>query len=45
MRKLYLCFVSVFLSFSALWAEGTDYTRGLSIWFDTPNSLDGRAIW
>ena len=39
MRKLYLCFVSVFLSFSALWAEG------LSIWFDTPNSLDGRAIW
>ena len=45
MRKLYLCFVSVFLSFSALWAEGTDYTRGLSIWFDTPKSLDGRAIW
>ena len=45
MRKFYLCFVSVFLSFSALWAEGTDYTRGLSIWFDTPNSLDGRAIW
>lgn len=45
MRKLYLCFVSVFLSFSALWAEGTDYTRGLSIWFDTPNGLDGRAIW
>ena len=45
MRKLYLCFVSVFLSFSALWAEGTDYTRGLSIWFDPPNSLDGRAIW
>ena len=45
MRKLYLCFVSVFLFFSALWAEGTDYTRGLSIWFDTPNSLDGRAIW
>ena len=45
MRKLYLCFVSVFLSFSALWAEGTDYTRGLSIWLDTPNSLDGRAIW
>ena len=45
MRKLYLCFVSVFLSFSALWAEGTDYTRGLSIWFDTPNSLNGMAIW
>ena len=35
----------MFLSFSALWAEGTDYTRGLSIWFDTPNGLDGRAIW
>lgn len=38
-------FCECVLSFSALWAEGTDYTRGLSIWFDTPNSLDGRAIW
>ena len=35
----------MFCECSALWAEGTDYTRGLSIWFDTPNSLDGRAIW
>jgi len=22
-----------------------DYTQGLSIWFDTPNGLDNRAIW
>ena len=26
---------------------GTEYryTKGLSIWFDTPNNLDGRASW
>ena len=25
--------------------HATDYTQGLSIWFDTPNTLQGRAIW
>ena len=23
----------------------TDYTRGLSVWFDKPTSLDGRQVW
>ena len=26
-------------------AVETDYTKGLSIWFDTPNTLEKRAIW
>ncbi len=26
-------------------AQSPDYTRGLSIWFDTPTNLDGRASW
>ena len=26
-------------------AFGADYTKGLSVWFDTPNNLDNRAIW
>ena len=23
----------------------TDYTHGLSVWFDQPTSLKGRAVW
>lgn len=34
-----LCVVSV------VHAEDTDYTKGLSIWFDTPNTLQGHAVW
>lgn len=45
MKKVYSLFISVLLALSATYASGTDYTRGLSIWFDTPNNLDGRAIW
>ena len=26
-------------------AAETDYTKGLSVWFDTPNTLQNRAIW
>lgn len=26
-------------------AQQVDYTHGLSIWFDTPNGLEGRASW
>ena len=26
-------------------AHASDYTKGLSIWFDKPNNLDKRAIW
>lgn len=45
MKKIYSLFISILLTLSAAYAGGTDYTRGLSIWFDTPNNLDGRAIW
>lgn len=45
MKRFYFCFVSMLLLLPALRAEEMDYTRGLSIWFDTPNSLNGRAIW
>ncbi len=45
MKKLHLYFVSILFFSPMLWANEVDYTRGLSIWFDTPNSLDGRAIW
>ena len=26
-------------------AQATDYTKGLSVWFDKPNNLDKRAVW
>ena len=26
-------------------AQSVDYTKGLSIWFDQPNGLEGRASW
>ena len=30
---------------SSLFAKGTDYTKGLSIWFDQPNDLKNYASW
>ena len=30
---------------TALSVHATDYTRGLSIWFDKPNTLVNKAIW
>lgn len=45
MKKFYLFFVSVLLFCPVMSAMGTDYTQGLSIWFDTPNGLDGQTIW
>ena len=45
MKKLYSLFLSALFVLPAAYASGTDYTRGLSIWFDTPNNLDGRANW
>lgn len=45
MKKLYsLLFTALFI-LPAAHAGGTDYTRGLSVWFDTPNNLDGRTVW
>ncbi|WP_455592257.1 glycoside hydrolase family 95 protein [Bacteroides sp.] len=45
MKKLSLLFLTALFALPATYASETDYTRGLSIWFDTPNNLDGRAIW
>lgn len=45
MKNFYsLLSVLLFASF-AVHADIVDYTRGLAIWFDTPNNLDGQAIW
>ena len=42
-----LKFLAVCLACSSytLNAAETDYTKGLSVWFDTPNTLQNRAIW
>ena len=45
MKRFYLFFVSVLLFPPAVSATETDYTQGLSIWFDTPNGLDGQTVW
>lgn len=45
MKKLYSLLASIFFLLPTLYASGTDYTQGLSIWFDTPNNLDGQAVW
>ena len=45
MKKNYLLFISLLFFLSATHAADTDYTQGLSIWFDTPVTLQGRAIW
>lgn len=45
MKKLYSLIANIFFLLPALHASGTDYTQGLSVWFDTPNNLDGQAVW
>lgn len=44
MKKSLLLFA---LAACAQWgyAFETDYTKGLSVWFDTPTNLDKRAVW
>ena len=44
MKRLYPFLIGI-LFFSIAIAGETDYSQGLSIWFDTPNDLQGRAIW
>ena len=44
MKKIQLSILGILLAIS-MQAQNADYTKGLSIWFDTPNNLDGRAIW
>ena len=43
MKKLFSCFASLALALS-LQAQ-TNYTSGLSVWFDQPTTLKGRAVW
>mgnify|MGYP000549026874 FL=1 len=45
MRKKHsLLFCALFTIFTGH-AEDTDYTKGLSIWFDSPNTLQGKEVW
>ncbi len=43
MKKIVLLTTTLLLALSA--AATIDYTHGLSVWFDTPTSLKGRAVW
>lgn len=45
MKNLYSLFICTLFVLSASPLGAVDYTKGLSIWFDTPNNLDGQAIW
>lgn len=45
MKKLHSLLLTTLFVLSAVRVNATDYTQGLSIWFDTPNSLQGKAIW
>ncbi|WP_455584723.1 glycoside hydrolase family 95 protein [Bacteroides sp.] len=45
MKKLYLYIAASLLAITYCQAENAGKSRELSIWFDTPNNLDGRAIW
>ena len=44
MKKLHLCLIGILLA-TSMQAQDIDYTKGLSIWFDKPNQLEGRASW
>ena len=43
MKNFYFLLISSLFLTSGLYAGKTDYTQGLSIWFDTPNTLPGMA--
>ena len=45
MKKLYSLLFTALFALPAAHVHATDYTQGLTIWFDTPNTLQGRAIW
>ena len=45
MKNFCVFFVSALFLLSTVQAVETDYRQGLSIWFDTPNSLAGQAVW
>ena len=45
MKLLYSLFVGLLCAMPGAHAEDTDYTKGLAVWFDTPNTLQGHAVW
>ena len=45
MKNFYFLLISSLFLTSGLYAGETDYTQGLSIWFDTPNTLQGYVAW
>ena len=45
MRKHSFFIFALLFVLPAVYAGEVDYTRGLAVWFDVPNSLDGQAIW
>ena len=45
MKNFYVFLVSALFLLPTVQAVETDYRQGLSIWFDTPNSLTGQAVW
>lgn len=45
MRKKCSFLFCILFTFLTGHAESIEYTKGLSIWFDTPNTLEGQAIW
>lgn len=45
MKKIHLCMLGMLFATAVQAQETPDYIHGLSIWFDTPTNLDGRASW
>ena len=44
MKKINLLITSC-LAATTLFAQPTDYSKGLSIWFDKPTNLENHASW
>ena len=43
MKKLYSLLLTALFALPAAHVQATDYNQGLSIWFDTKKTLQGRA--
>lgn len=44
MKKYYLLLISILLALNTQ-AQNINLSQGLNIWFDTPNTLNGRTSW
>ena len=45
MKKFCFLFINSLFLVSGIFAGETEYTKGLSIWFDTPNVVEGHTAW